>query len=1102
MYRYVEVVESGTGYLVLTILSLGLGSFGPDMSARVLWTCVALVLLDSLSKVLRGFIHKVYFHGMSCAQVAVGQGISSRVVLGSFTLLNGKVRSTFAYVALSAFVRLCAMVAQIILGVFLYKAIPEVKGHPDYDKDWSLKRLHEFLVVTCSCLFLHTVLMEVLILFSSYCALKRFWLDHLKGLCAFRTRCPASLDFENLHQTPDFPLWERLERIRAEMEMGVTWYVHCGRHFWFSHVEAYSYKEDCGLPGYWFHSVKELVDMVRDNLPRLSEEKSTRQGRRGRAVGKVSMALASLLELSLKPKPCDSELFAYAAAEEEELVDHMQDLPQTARCRHDVDAGLDFARAHGYLAMLQVLKCCPPNSDETRLAASIVAGFASGLSVLPWQPCSSRCGREGCRQHGPLEMLADDDFWYVTVDLLHEFRRQITSSECAPTTISRPWADHCTPLPANANPDELTAAAASAISSFAQAASDIHAHLHGHRRPCTQPNPLPAIDGTKPQQDEVDKGYVRRLSNGYTTLSADGWPLETRHPDFQVANDVWVNGVLSVLMRTDTVDALLQLASKSDKLLDNLSCNAVAHSIRTLSALFSRRMITWHRFDDRLLEHFPPPMASIYQLSNKDIVKDKLKRLIGLCSEPQVHPRDLAGTVQSVSSRLQLAKILISQGIRDVDEEVAEMLLQCIGNWRRALGPRDVDWLTCEAIETLRDLFVTSSQKSALQPLIWCSPGGVNCLRLMLNDDRKIFDHPLLEDLLHPEMESQKIWSSDVGTHKNSCVAAAAGLLAELMKSPEKGSSFLPKAADNRQFYTTLFMSLSSILDPEKMHTHTDLANASSSWDESASRSWAFYLPQFNLTARFVLLFWESLGNPAWRPAFGLFENINSFVNEGAENRMENFELAVNSLLATRYAVTIADLVLARHPEFVQSQIDHTIVTACFPPLVRFLTRSIPRLQRCLGLEAWEDELHCEIKNQAAHVLFWILPRVYQLQFAAPSRSLSAGNSRARRPTMDPNTKDLWSRAQDRVGLALEELQKWAGLQHARTKLAVTSHGTTASTSTEQSTDIAHDLAELVKELTPSSSASIPFPGSDERAGVTDIEAGDLPPDKAHREVV
>ncbi|GBG66117.1 hypothetical protein CBR_g55461 [Chara braunii] len=1069
MYRYVEVVESGTGFLVLTVLSLGVGSFGPDMSARILWTCLALVLLEAFSKLLRGFIHKVYFHGMSCAQVARGQGSSYRFILGSFTVLDGKIRSTFAYVALSAFVRLCAMVAQLILGVFLYKAIREVKGHPDYHKDWSKKRLHEFLIVTCAVLLLHSVLMGALIFFGLEYALLRLVLGYLKQLFGLPRRCSICRDTKPLHQTANFPFWERLERTRAEMQMGVTWYVHYSRHFCFSAVEAHSHKNECGLSGHWFHSVKELVDMVRENLPGLSDENSAGGGKRRRAVAKkVPMALASLLELSVQSKSSDCELSAA-----EEMLDHMQDLPQSSRCRHDVDAGLDFARAHGYLTMLQVIKCSPPRSDDIILAASILAGFASGLSVLPWQPYPSGCEREGCRQHCILAMLEDDDFRYITVDLLHDFHRRITSSDCASTiTIARPWTDHFTALTANDSRRSLRAAAASALSSFAQAASDIQAHLHGHRRPCTQPKPLSASDGVKSRDDsdEVDKAYARRLSNGYTTLSPLGWPLETGNPDFHVAKDVWVNGVLSVLMKTDTVDALLELASKSDKS-ENLSCYVVADAIRTLSALWSRRMITWHRFDDRLLEHFPPPMASIDELQNPDSVRERLKALVKLCSEPQVHPRFLAGTVQSVLTKLHLAKILISQGIRDVDEAVAEMLLQCLCYWRRALGPRDVDWLACETIETLRDLFVTSTQKSELQLLIWKSPGGVNCLRLMLNhrvsvmravrfygSDPKLFDQRLLQDLSHPQMEEQ-IWSSDVGTLENNCVAAAAGLLAELIKSPEKGSSFLPEPSVKPAFYRTLFFSLSSILDVEKMQIHKDSDTASSSCcEDSASRPWTFYVPNFNLIARFVLLFWESLGNPAWRPAFGLFENINSSLNEGAENRMEHFERAVNFLLSTRYAVMIADLLLTRHPELVQNQFDRDLVSTCFPPFVRLLTTSIPRLQACLKLDVWEEGILSEIKHGVARVLCLILPQVYRLQLAAPLQSLSSKDSRAKLRTTDPINKEL---SFYNVSLALDHLQKWAASECLSTKLEVSGH---SIRTVERSIDIAN-LVDLVEKL-------------------------------------
>ncbi|GBG66115.1 hypothetical protein CBR_g55459 [Chara braunii] len=1023
IYRFVEVVESGTGFLVLTILTVQIGCFHPDMPSKILWTCIPLLLLGALAKLLRGFIHGVYFEGMSCAQVARREVHPCPVIVGSFTVLGGAIRSTFAYVALSALVRLCAMVAEVSLGVFLYRAIPELKGHPDYDKDLGLKHVHEFLVVTCVCLSLHSVLMGILVFFGLAYACLRFCLTSLKRLFDVGGCCRTCRQAEPLRQTADCPFWERLERARAETQKGITWYVHESRHVCFSAIEAHAHKEVCGLPGFWFHSVEELVDMEEDEEGYVWQTKS-----------------------------CDCELFAA-----EDMLDHMQDLPQSTRCRHDVDAGLEFARARGYLTMLHVIKCCPAESEDIELAASILAGFASGLSVLPWQPYPARREREGDLQHFILEMLEDDDFRYITLDLLHEFRCRIVGRTRCPTTICGPPTDCYTASGGNASPVTLRATT-SALNSFAQAASDIHAHLHGHQRPRTQPKTGLTRDVMK-SGDEVDTGYARKLSNAYTTQSPVGWLLQTTEPDFQRANDVWVNSVRSELMAPDIVDALLDLASKSD----NWPCNVVADAIRTLSALWSRRMITWHRFDDRLLEHFPPPMASIDQLDNQDNIQKKLKGLVRLFSDPEVHPQYLPGTV---FSKLHLAKILISQGIRDIDEEVAEMLLQCLCYWKRALGPREVDWLTCEVIETLRDLFVTSTEKSALQSLIRRSAGEVNCLRLMLSSrvsamrgalffatDPGIFDNRLLHDLSHSEVK-EKTWSTEIGTHKNNCVAAAAGLLAELISSPEVSSALLPKPSDNPAFYRTLFMSLSSILHLEAMQIQRDLANASSSLKESASRPSTIYLTQLNFSARFVLLFGECLGNPAWRPAFGLLENISSSLEEGAENRMEHKEREVNVLLATRYAVMIAVLVLTRYPGLVQSHFDHHLLSTCFPPFVQLLMRPFPRLQRCSRLQVWEDELHSEIRNGAAQVLLLILPRVYQLELNAASPSASK-NSQTRLHAAESSPIPLNS-----VGIALGKLQKWAALQSASTNLELTRHSIAVI---ERSTGIANVL-ELVKE--------------------------------------
>ncbi|GBG66116.1 hypothetical protein CBR_g55460 [Chara braunii] len=995
VYKLVEFLESGAGFLVLTVLTVDVGTYGTAMSARILWLCVALFVLEVVSKVMRGIIYKEYFQGMSCAQVSKSQGQSSRMILGSFHVLNGKVRSTFAYVSLSAFVRLCAMIAQLGLGVRLYRAIPDLTRRRDYHEDWAKMRAHEFIAVTCICLLLHSLLMCILIFFGLEYALFRTCLYALE----FR-RCRDMQLTDNGH----FPFWERFERIRLEIETGVTWYFHYNRHFCFQAVEAHSNKTECGLPGYWFYSVKELVDMVREDLPDLYEE--VYEGRKGKTSGKkVDMALGSLKHLSKQNKMGGCELFA----SDDEMAKHMQDLSQASRCKTDVDASRDFARAQGYLAMLRVIKSSAPNSDYIKMAASILAGFASSLSVLPWQPSPLGLGDGFDSQHFILSMLQDDDFRSCTVQLLHSLIKQFASvSPDSPLNGSSTF--------------DLQDATLSAICSFANAASDIHAHhddlktrglcpscltdaarrdAPAGQEDCCEVQITPSRsggEGPTKRREEDPEYYKMQFSNSFTTLRPLGWPLETPIPDFHGADNVWVcalNGVRSALGKQETVDILLNAAIHWP----NLSSSIVTDCVRTLSCLWSRRMIKWHRFDEQLLNDFPQPMALIEDLERADAVREKLKSLVDRFSE---FPPD--SMITAPFCNLHVAKILISQGIRDVDAQVAKILLQCLCYWRRALGSRELDWFACETIETLRDLFVTSTEQDSLKLQIWQSSGGVNCLRLMLNDkvsvsrsvrfcrEAQTFGHRFREHMVSVQDGGEQPWAYDAGTHTNRCVAAAARLFAELIQS-NKGFNILSQPQDGEAFFETLIMSLSSILAPEPDQRAGQLDRSrtdgppgrSIPGTNTTSRSCSSILPLLNITARLVLLFWESLGNPAWRPVFGLFENINSALTESSEHRLEYFETAVNNLLAKVYAARIASYVVDRCPQLFETS--HTfcsrhLLNIFLPPLVDHfvLPGAFPRLQRRLGLDEWQVRLREEANNLIAKVLIRVIPRAYELQ--------------------------------------------------------------------------------------------------------------------------
>ncbi|GBG66121.1 hypothetical protein CBR_g55465 [Chara braunii] len=777
------------------------------------------------------------------------------------------------------------------------------------------------------------------------------------------------------------------------MELGVTWYVHCSRHFFYPPGEAQTNTDECGLSGYWFHSMAELLDKVRDSMHDLASDGGGEgtvavEGGGGGGGGEdvrrrevVSMTLRSLLELSQQNIAC----CWHRAGSEGMVASHVQDLPQTSRCRHDVDAGIDFAREQGYLTMLQVIKCSALDTEHIRLAAQIVAGFASGLSVLPWQPHQRLHG-----EHWILGMLCDDDFTYWTKNLVRTLvqlvqRRCVAEEELTPSAIVAGTRGE------DVKRRPLQKAAMSAICSLANAASDIHAHYHDHLRLrgiaegreegeekvflqgelAYSSRPSNTVSPKSPKSpNQLGKrylSYASRLSNGFTTLCPVGWMLESEIPDFTQASTVWAECVKSVLTEESTLDILLAWVTS----VPNDSDNIAADSLRILASLWSCRMISWHRFDQRLPADFPPPMDTI----KAGTVRDRLKQLVCRCSKHD--PKAL-----SSFSKLHLAKILISQNIRGLDSDVTEILLQCLCFWRLALGKRDMDWFACETMETLRDLLTTSNEPDKLRCLIFASPGGENCLRLMLNGDvsrflsvrffeeRALFNHKLSQYMLKNDWK--KPWAVDAEVDVARCVATAAALFGDLLclnPKPSQLSQVSPYLDTVRgaPVIRTLYQSLCSIVDtPDIQQRVTD--KQSTTFPPSFISSFTEALASYNLFPRLVLLVWESLGNPGWRPPFGLFDDINSVLIDASENRMEYFERSVNCLLGMRNATRVLHLLLARHQVLVSSDL--------LPTLVRLLIIPYPKLQRRLGLQNWEREVHYQIKEHVADMVMLVLPRL------------------------------------------------------------------------------------------------------------------------------
>ncbi|GBG66118.1 hypothetical protein CBR_g55462 [Chara braunii] len=786
-----------------------------------------------------------------------------------------------------------------------------------------------------------------------------------------------------------------------EIAAGHTWYVHLHRHFFFDAEDALRNKEVCGLPGYWFFSQKELLSIIRCNLPAVAAERHpsatwTWAEESGSNLS-LSQSLKSLLHLSR------------ASPNTAGLQSMMPDLPQSSRCVHDVDAGRDFAQAGGYTTMLGVLQSIRPYSEEAQCAASILAGFAAGLSVLPWQP-----DRNAADKDSILNMLKENVFRDCTRQLLSLLFELLETFSGTEQGSSFPTGQQLSVLEA----------AASAICSFARAASDIHAQFHAAGKeqpdtqsdtrrspwtyqPCVQPRTQPPWGPCAAQQPNAqhDCGGAKvvaasKMSNAFTTAFPDGWRLTTNIPDFETVEGTWVADVANFFLTEDKIMTIL------DCVVNTVSRNIATDCLRTLSSLFSCTMIYWHRFDKRMPADFPPPLSLINHFHNCDnssppSLTDRLKDLLHSCVErgEQTLNRCVEAELPlSHHSQLQLAKIFISQGIRDVDEDLVKLLLQCLSHWTSALGTIDARWSATETIETLRDLFTTSDRWENLLLMVAPVVSGViaTCYGLGMGH----FDNFL------SSRSSSRVESYSSFTDAEVCfcgiTASAAGLLGDLLNMenyrgrqqpistflplhcerltvtmpqqslsiPTSGSSgglsrlpttpaarslasrqrsstslslhqegagFVSDRCTTDDAIITLFKSLSFIIFRRMC--------ANVCWgphtDGPLKRGSSFCL---NLTripkstiVTWMALIWESLSNPVWLPAPGLIESTgsDSVAGRAGVYHMSRLEKAVNARLGSRNAVIVMEYIIQMY----EPQLDAKLLTVLFTPLVCGLKR-------------------------------------------------------------------------------------------------------------------------------------------------------------------
>ncbi|GBG66083.1 hypothetical protein CBR_g55426 [Chara braunii] len=928
---------------------------------------------------------------------------------------------------------------QLGFGIHMYTGIHDFKKITDFDEDMGNKRVVECIHCTFYFLVLHSALVTLLIFFSFFKALLCPFVSWIRGVCwscggGCKGGCVGGGCGRTCCSLSRVPLMERVDRAQRAMEMGVTWYVHRHQHWYFTAVEAQAKKQDCGLQGYWFLSVKELVKQVGDHLPDLADEnRYAASKRRGRKVGKqLTMALDSLLELSREQRVCDCG----DDSSPDETASYLKDLPQTSRCRHDVDACRDFAQAGGYLVMLQVLNSCPEDSDDVHLAASILSGFAAGLSVLTWQPGQSQ---------EIVEMLEHEDFCCCTRQVLKRLGKLMQRTivpkgkgHCNPQTIVPKGKEDC-----NAERTQrLQEALVSAICSYAHAASDIAAHLQWHaskvaRAGRAQASSVAQAGSAQASSvaqagsaqgngivnvDDERKKHLRMLSNAFTTFCPVGWFLEVQFPQFQAVSDGWFLWLETVRWELThggdgiILTTLMDCASRPS----DFPRKVVADSIRTLSSLFSRRMIYWHRFDMRH-EELPDPFVRITPLKNSADLREGLKKLVVQCCNED----DPLFSVP-VFSKLQLAKMLISQDIRDNDEKVVQVLLLCLRCWRRSLGAKELDWLACETVEMLRDVVRSSHNPAEISRFIASSPGGLECLTLMLqprfpriaairvDTEQDTSDAPVAplsgDEGRGPSAEGQvdaasSSSSASKGAFRNlfrhvtdarwagdkqvsiRYSAPAVGLLQDIITTTSGGDQDTREVLNQNfsAFLSSLMcvmMNLTNVKLQGRSLTHGSAEGqrccsgpcGRSETGQACAKRWFR-----QILVGFVLLFVESLGHPAWHPPCSCMEKISSVSEEEQDNIIEHLELNVNILLGARYAVSLVNHLIDSRRE----RLSLAEVKLLIDPLLWLRQVRAPQLHLVLALRDWNEE----IKRTITRLLHNIKPFIQgKVESSAPSQ--------------------------------------------------------------------------------------------------------------------
>ncbi|GBG79057.1 hypothetical protein CBR_g28771 [Chara braunii] len=654
--------EKGNAFLcaAVSLVALELDSLGSGLSPKFFRSALVLAVVMAASRFVV-YVESTCLAGMSCARIR-SRGLPEIQPPLSFDerILEGRVivrRGVFRFCTL---LRVVAYIVEIVF-------ISPYRIGSDFDYRVSdgnrmaddVQEFHGVVFLTVAAHLFYTTLQFIVPYLMAFRAGER----------AMIQRIDASGNVSESRRSGG-PFWERLWRNQREMEFAVIYERHLREHPDFTAEDVKNNVDTCGLRAYWFHDYRRLLQMVLLNLPSLSvkccgwsPEDPLWQDR-----GKLTMALEALHELSgIRNTDVGPE-----------MADVLQDIPQASRFSLDVDVGRDLLTSSADQVLRGVLRSATNavGVKEVRLAASIVDRLALGRAVLPWQPWRDQQDADQDRynlyayNHVFAGLLLED-----LVDLVDgcEGNHGTSANTVAAAEDGKQEVE---------GKLRLQETALSAICSFAHAASELHAHRGWLRK---EPD-VPSC----------------RFCNAFTSLGPGDWPLETPVPDFTNPEiRRFIDTIVEALNRPPLAGRLLLNFLKVGKRKPSFQ-KLLADSIRILAYLLCPRMVYWHSFEMRLKE-FPDPLCSMDKLPDSSKVEAALRGLVRDCCEKK-HKACL-----SAFSTLHLAKIFICQNVRDMDCNVAGVLLRCLRYCRRVSGSREIEWFACEVLDTLRDLIATSS---------------------------------------------------------------------------------------------------------------------------------------------------------------------------------------------------------------------------------------------------------------------------------------------------------------------------------------------------------------------------------------------------------